>query len=286
MLIRCLLFLFLFSSALDVLAQRRKKVSPIGQGTLYGFVGYNRSAYGLSDFSVAANNYNFTMHDVRFTDNPDGAPISSFFGTEGFSNFQVGAQLGYFIKKNWALGLGFERYNFFIPSDNILRFSGNFAPGSHSIYSGNYESEPIAMVDNYLNYRQSQGVSYIQINALRVDELFANKQGTFQLASIAGLGAGVLVADAIYTFDGFTSTNVVSVSGFGFNTYGGVRLNFWKHVFLQTRFVFGGFNQRNIQLREANPVEGGHFTTFFAPEVSIGFNIFVRPSDCGTCPQW
>lgn len=106
------------------------------------------------------------------------------------------------------------------------------------------------------------------------------------MASLAGVGAGLLIADAFYTFDGFTGTSVVSLSGFGLSAYGGVRINFMKHVFLQTRFIFGGLNQRNISLREANPITGNHFTTFFAPEVSIGFNVFVRPSDCGTCPQW
>lgn len=286
MLIRFLLFFVLFASAIDASAQRRKKTNSIGQGTLYGFVGYNRSAYGLSELSVAANNYNFTMHDVRFSDNPAGVPISAFFNREGINNFQIAAHLGYFVKKNWAIGLGFERYNLFIPTDQNVRFSGNFAPGAHSIFSGNYENASFAIANNYLNYRQSQGVSYIQMNTMRLDDLYTNKKGTFQAASIVGAGLGLLVADAFYTFDGFTGTSVVSLSGFGFSAYGGIRLNLWKHVFLQTRFIFGGLNQRSIQLREANPVDGSHFTTFLAPEISVGFNIFVRPTDCGTCPQW
>lgn len=71
-----------------------------------------------------------------------------------------------------------------------MRFSGNFAPGSHSIFSGNYENEPLAIADNHLNYRQSQGVTYIQINALRLDELYANKKEHFKWLHLQELGQG------------------------------------------------------------------------------------------------
>lgn len=95
MLVRLFFLLVFLCSTIDVAAQRRKRVSPIGQGTLYGFVGYNRSAYGLSDFSVAANNHNFTMHDVRFSDNPTGAPITSFLVVRVFLIFK--------LEHNWAI---------------------------------------------------------------------------------------------------------------------------------------------------------------------------------------
>lgn len=275
--------ILLFSSGFTY-SQRKTKLNTNGKGTLFGYVGYNRSAYSTSDVSFSATNYDFTMGGMSFADNQEEVQMGSYFNS---SSPQFNFHLGYFVANKWAITLGLDRLNYFSRSNQNVTLDGTFSPDSHSDFSGSYQNEDITLNRNQLYLEQNGGLNYVRIGLLRVDQLYKSRKAEFAVNTLVGVGAGALFSGLDYTFDNSKVQNISSLSGFGVSGHLGLRFDFFQHVFLQLSLSGGLLNQGNIQLTTTESSTASHKMGYISPEISLGFNIFAQPTNgCGTCPQW
>lgn len=281
---KLLFFSVLLLSSGFIYSQRKTKLNTNSKGTLFGYAGYNRSVYSSSDVSFSSTNYDFTVGGMAFSDNEEEVGMVNYFNS---SSPQFNFHLGYFVANKWAITLGLDRLNYFSRSNQNVTLDGAFSPGAHSDFSGPYQNEEITLNRNQLYLQQNGGVNYIRVGLLRVDQLYKSRKAEFAINTIVGVGVGALFSGLDYTFDNSKVQNITSLSGFGLSGHMGLRFDFFQHVFLQFSLSGGLMNQGNIQLSVDSISEASHSMGYLSPEISLGFNIFAKPTNgCGTCPQW
>lgn len=275
--------ILLFSSGFTY-AQRKTKLNTNNKGTLFGYAGYNRSAYSASDVQLSSTNYDFKVGGMMFSDNEEQVGMGNYFKS---SSPQFNVHLGFFVANKWAVTLGMDRLNYFSKANQNVTFDGAFSPDAHSDFNGSYQNEDVLLNRNQLYIQQNGGVNYVRVGLMRVDQFYKSRKAEFAFNTIVGVGIGALFSGLDYTFDSQTVQNVSSLSGFGVSGHLGLRFDFFQHVFLQASLSGGLFNQGNIQLTTNSTTTASHKMGYLSPEISIGFNIFANTSNgCGTCPQW
>ncbi|MEX1190850.1 MAG: hypothetical protein WEA99_02670 [Brumimicrobium sp.] len=268
----------------SLLAQRKTKLNTNGKGTLFAYFGYNRSVYSASDVYFTGNNYDFSTGSTSFSDDQEGTSLSSYFSS---SSPQFNLYLGYYIANKWALTFGMDRLNYFFNDNQTVVMDGTFSPDAHSDFSGTYNNEEVDINRNQLNIAQKNGLNYFRLGIMRTDQHYKSKKAAFAFNTNIGIGLGAIFSSLDYTFDGITTQNITSLSGWGISAHVGLQFDFFQHIFLKTSLSGGVINQRNIQLTTNATASAKHITGYISPEVSIGFNIFAKPTNgCGTCPQW
>lgn len=281
---RIIFFVVLLFSSGFTYSQRKTKLNTNGKGTLFGYAGYSRSAYSASDVQFASTNYDFTAGGMRFSDNEEEVSMGEYFNS---SSPQFNFHLGFFVANKWAITLGMDRLNYFSRANQNVTLDGAFSPEAHSQFNGAYQNEEISLNRQQLYIQQNGGVSYVRVGLLRVDQWYKSRKAEFAFNTVVGVGLGALFSGIDYTFDDYTVQNVTSLSGFGLSGHLGVRLDFFQHVFLQASISGGLLNQGNIQLTKNSTATASHKMGYISPELSIGFNVFAKPTNgCGTCPQW
>lgn len=277
----CLTLFFLFSIT-PVLSQRKTKLNTNGNGTLFGQIGYNRSAYTEPSISIAGNEYNYTLHKVGVSENVEMKPGSVFSS----SSPQLSAKIGYFVADYWAITVSWDRYNFFFKEPQSVRLEGTFAPGSHSVYAGNVD-EMIDLTGDNFNLSQRYGINYFAIGVQRNDMIIRTKRAEFAIQALYGIKLGGLFTKADYTFDGNKTKDVSSLSGIGLSAEVGVRFDIYQYIFVQLGFSGGMLHQGNIKLSESDDVKAKQVTGYLSPVLSLGVSIFANSkNNCASCPSW
>lgn len=282
--IKFLLSLILLTAIYQpVIAQRKSKLNTNGQGTLFAQIGLNRSAYSNSDVVLNGGNYDIVLQQTSIQDNEEGKGIGAFFSG---NSPQINIKLGYFVKPKWAITLGFDRYNTFFEDNQNVGLEGTFAPGSHSSYAGSI-NEDILLTRDQFNIAQKRGINFFSIGVQRNDQMFKSRKAEFAFHTLYGLQVGPLITEVDYTFDGYTTSGLSSLSGIGATANIGIRFEFFQHIYLQLKLDGGILNQKNISLSKNDAETAEQTVGFISPSVHLGFNIFARPkNNCGTCPQW
>ena len=280
-----ILLLSVFVSFPSFSQRKTQKLSTHSKGTMFGYFGYNRSAYSNSKISVNSPSYNFEINKTSLSDNSSDASLLHYFASESFQNIQFNFHLGYYVAHKWAITLGYDRLNIFTKDNQNVILTGKFEPSAHDDFEGYYENEEVTLSREQFYYRQSDGLNYVRTGVIRTIEFYKSDNAAFAFQSNIGLGLGLLFANTDFTINGTTSLSNRSISGFGLSSHIGGRFVFFQHFFLQTTFSSGLLSQSAIRLTP--DAKASHFTAYFSPEISIGFNVFVRPTDgCATCPSW
>jgi hypothetical protein len=264
--------------------QRKTRLNSNGEGTMFFSAGINRAGYTTSDVSFSSTDYDITLAGTEIKDNSNNASLLSMFQSE---TPQWNFQLGYFIAQKWAIIGGYDRYNTFFKENQQVDLSGTFSPTAHSNYSGTYNAEEITLNTQDFNLSQSQGVNYVNIGLMRMDQWFKSRKAEFAFNTVYGAKFGPVFTTVDYTFDSSTRQQVSSLSGFGISGVIGMRLDFFQHVYLETNVVGGYLNQNNISIASNAGKTAEQKVAFISPQINLGFSFFVRPTNgCGTCPQW
>lgn len=282
--VRHIVFILIFILSLPTFGQRKTKLNTNGEGTMFFSVGLNRSGYSPTTVGLEGESFSASLEGTQLSDNAENKPVLSLFNS---STPQWNIQIGYFVANKWAIIGGFDRYNTFFDENQDIQLSGTFSPGSHSNYSGTYNSENITLSLNDFNLVQNQGVNYFNIGLLRMDQWYKSRKAKFAINSVVGGKFGPIFTTVNYTFDNSTRQQIPSMSGIGFSGLVGLRADFFQHVYLEANLVGGYLNQGNIDLSNNGGETASQKTAFISPQFNLGFSFFVRPTNgCGTCPNW
>lgn len=277
-----ILIITLFSPT--TFGQRKTKLNTNGEGTMFFSAGLNRSGYTPTNIAFEGEAFSATLEGTEISDNMESEPLTSFFNS---SSPQWNIQIGYFVASKWAIIGGYDRYNTFFDANQEVQLSGTFSPGSHSNYSGTYNSESTDLDLKDFNLVQSQGMNYFNIGVLRMDQWYKSRKAKFAFNTVAGGKLGPIFTLVDYTFDNSSRQQVSSLSGIGFSGFVGVRADFFQHVYLEVNLVGGYLNQGDINLSNSGDETASQKTAFISPQINLGFAFFARPTNgCGTCPNW
>src|SRR5690606_23366644 len=108
--------------------QKSKPKVSYAKGTVYGYWGYNRSAYTKSNMRFVGPDYDFTLTKVKAADNPS-TDIRQYVNANTITVPQFNARIGYYFKNHWAISLGYDHLKYLMNDGNQVKIYGNIEPG-------------------------------------------------------------------------------------------------------------------------------------------------------------
>jgi len=287
-----ILMMFLMSMAFPIMSQykykRPKPKNSYGQGTLDFAWGYNQSGYSKSNIRFVGNNYDFRLKGVRARD--EQTPFSGeYFNPMKFTEPQYNVRLGYNFKNFWNISFGLDHMKYVIENEQTVGITGFVNPGVDPLWSGIFgNGQERQLSESHFQYQNIGGLNYVRLQLSRnVAPFEFARDRQFSINWLYGVSAGAIISFTDYTFEGYRSERVNSLSGYGLSIHTGLRFVFFKHFFLQTNLAGGLMHQVKAKTRPAAGNYASHVFTYGAVEGLFGFLFYIRPTnDCNSCPKW
>jgi len=270
--------------------KNKKKVS-YAQGTLFGYWGYNRAGFTKSNIRFVGPGYDFTMAGAVAYDRPEefGA---RYFDPSKFTVPQFNARIGYYFKDHWAISFGYDHMKYIFADNNQVQLSGTIDAGVDLVnnWEGTYNSEPIITDRKTFHYENSDGLNYLRFELTRTDMMFnAGKNDWFAVSTNAGIALGGILSFNDFRFGtNHEDLRTISLSGYGISGHLGVRLEFFRHIFIQTSFGGGFMHQVKVRTRPNDPSSyARHAYGYMEMNGVLGLLLYIRPTNsCDSCPVW
>lgn len=289
---KLLLIGFLFLVALPVNAQKKtasKAKVPDKQGTLFFYWGYNRSFYTKSDIRFQGNGYDFMMGGARAHDNPEKLSWN-YLNPAKITIPQFNIRMGYYIKNNWVLSLGYDHMKYIFADRNHVRLNGYIEPGLDNVsnLSGEYNDAEIVTDREEFHYENSDGLNYIRVELARSYQWYETRSGWFGLSTTVGLSAGTLLSFNDFRFAGQNDKRTISLSGYGLSAHLGLRFEFFQHLFLQANYGGGFMHQVGVKTRPNDAAaRASQKFGFMEMNAVIGALFYIKQkNNCNSCPSW
>ncbi len=276
--------------------KRMKKKVSYAKGTFFGYWGYNRAGYTKSNINFQGPGYDFTMQGAKSYDNPEEFNFTVYFDPNQFTVPQFNARIGYYFKDHWAISLGYDHMKYIFADHNQVNLSGTIDESVDSQWNGTFNGEPITTNRKFFHYENSDGVNYIRLELMRTDMLWkAGRNDWFAISSNLGLSTGGLLSYNDFILgehpidnNSINERKTISMSGYGLSAHVGLRLEFFRHIFLQSTFSGGLHHQLKVRTRPNDPSSyARHAYGFIMSDTVLGFLIYIRPTNsCDSCPVW
>lgn len=274
--------------SLPVFAQpkKRKPKNSYAKGALDLYWGYNRSFYTPSTISFTGEGYDFSLNKVRASDRQEQS-IGTYVNPKTFTVPQFNVRMGYTFWNNYHLSLGYDHMKYVIRNYQTVPIQGYISPGMDNQWSGYYSGESVLLNENHFHYENS-GLNYVRIQLSRVDQWYRTRNsGWFAVNTLLGVSTGMLLSMNDFNFAQQFDRRTVSASGYGISGHIGLRLEFWRHLYIQTNLAGGFMHQTGVKTRPNGPDLAKQTFGYLASETVLGFIFYIRPTnDCNSCPHW
>ncbi len=284
-LIFCSILLFAFNSS----AQGHKKKRSTSAGTISFYWGYNRSWYTNSTIRFVGSDYDFRLKNVTASDRPDRFTAKLYLNPTTLTVPQYNGRIGYYFKDKWQVSFGVDHLKYVMDDQNQVLLDGRIADGIDSIWSGNYNDEPVVTNRDNFHYENTNGVNFLRFELMRSFDLWelGNKR-QFALTGNLGAGIGPALTFNDLTFAQEHTIATTSLSGYAMGVNGSVRAEFFKHFFLQVETGLGFFHLTHVRTRPNDRNQYARqafgFSQYFA---AFGVLFYIHPKNgCDTCPNW
>jgi hypothetical protein len=281
-----LLLLLAFSIQAQSNRTKPKKFSD-AKNTIYIYWGYNRAAYTKSSLHCVGSGYDFTFNKALSHDRQEKKLIT-YINPTTITVPQFNLRLGYNFMDHYSVSLGIDHLKYIMTDNQTVNMTGHIDPGVDPYWSGDYHNTPTFLADNHIHYENTNGMNFIRLQFARMDQWYRTKKnGWFALSTVFGLSTGMILSFNDWKFGGIYTTQIVSLSGYGFSATAGLRLEFWKHLFLQTNIAGGFIHQTHVKSRPNGPDYIQQKLGYIASETVFGLMFYIHgKNNCNTCPKW
>lgn len=207
-----------------------------GKGSFYFSWGYNRDWFSKSDlhfkntsgdYNATTGNYDsydFTIYDVKAKDRPGFRDILR----TDLTIPQYVYRLGYYFNDKHDLGIeiNFDHAKYVMVGWQTLHVKGNVL--GHEI-----DKDTLVSPDTFLHFEHSDGANFLMLNAMKRQHLLVSKNKKLWLSGIVKAGAGVVIPRTDVTLFGQRLNNRFHVAGFITGVETGIRIDAFKHLFLE-----------------------------------------------------
>ncbi len=254
------------------------KTNKFTHGRFFFYWGYNRSAYTKSDIRFSGNNYDFTISNVKASDNPTKT-LLSYVQPMQITHSQYDYRIGFYLNDKYSISLGADHMKYHL-LQQATHLTGNINSGLNAGYYNN----ALVLVgedmgtniphDNYLctlpngfvpQYENYSGLNDISLELGRTDNLWTSVNKNFSFSAIENCGLGGVVTNTISRVLGVNSNSHSAtvwgyhLSGFSATTGLGMQFNFFKHFFLLARVKGGLIDLPNDRTSSEGGIAKQHF---------------------------
>ena len=284
-----LLLLALSPLATTAQVKNHKKKNSTAAGTFFFYWGYNRSYYTNSNIRFIGPDYDFKLKGAAASDRPDAFRANVYFNPSTITVPQYNARLGYYIRDKWAISFGVDHFKYVLNDQNDVLLDGFIGEGVDTNWAGNYYDQPVTTNRDLFHYENTNGVNFLRFELTRSFGLLAlgNKR---QLALTGNLGVstGPMLTFNDLNFGQVHTFATPSISGYGLSLNGGLRLEFFRHFFVQLNSGLGFIHLTHVRTR---PDDRDSFARqafgYSEYNLAAGFLLYFRSKNgCNSCPQW
>jgi len=285
---RLIIALLIFAPFLSFAQHGAKKESD-AKGTIFGYWGYNRSAYTNSNIRFVGPGYDFTLGNAKAFDNQEEFKANVYFNPSKITIPQFNARVGYYFKDHWAISFGYDHMKYVFADKNEVTLSGTIDEGVDSVWSGTYSGERVITNRDDFHYENSDGLNYLRFELTRTDKWWAvGKNDWFAISTNAGIAAGGLLSFNDFDFAQQKNLRTVSMSGYGISGHASLRFELFRHFFIQPSVGAGFHHQLRVRNRPLDPsAYTRHSYGFTSFETVFGFLFYIKGKNaCDSCPNW
>jgi len=267
--------------------KKRKPKNSFAKGALDVYWGYNRSFYTPSTLTLSGDGYDFSLSKLEASDRPEKS-IGTYVNPKTFTVPQFNFRMGYTFWNNYHLSLGYDHMKYVIGNNQSAPLRVYIAPGLDTQWSGYYTGESMLLNEDHFQYENTAGMNYIRLQFSRIDQWFRTRNsGWFAVNTLMGISAGMILSQNTFNFAGRFDQKTLSASGYGISGHLGLRLEFWRHLYVQTNLAGGFIHQTGVRTRQNGPDLATQKFGYLATETVLGFIFYIRPTnDCNSCPHW
>ncbi len=286
---RIISLLLLVCLSLNVQAQtkRKTKIVSYGKGTLFGYWGYNRSAYTKINLRLIGQGYDFTLKNAKAHDN-QSKQFADYVDLGNITVPQFNGRIGYYFKNHYAISFGYDHMKYIFDDGNRVLLDGHIDAGLDTVWAGDYNDEPVITNRDNFHYENSNGLNYLHFELMRSDILYRTKNTKFAISTNFGVGLGGLLSFNDFNFEQRKGMVTISLSGYAASAHVGLRFEFFNHFFLQAEGSGGFMHQVRVRTRpnDLSAVAKQKYG-YAMGHVVAGFFLYLKPTNnCNDCPNW
>lgn len=239
-------------------------MSKKGKGSFYFSWGYNRDWYSKSDlhfkntsgdYNATTGNYDsydFTIYDVKAKDRPGFRDILR----TDLTIPQYVYRLGYYFnnKRDLGIEINFDHAKYVMVGWQTLRVKG-------TIHGQQIDKDTLVSPDSFLHFEHSDGANFLMLNAMKRQRLLVSKNKKLWLSGVIKAGAGAVIPRTDVTLFGQRLNNRFHVAGYIAGVETGIRIDAYKHFFLEYTAKGAYANYMNVLVIGAGKAHH-HFWVF------------------------
>jgi len=267
-------------------------------GTIFFSWGFNRSFYTDSRMKFSGKGHNFELSNIKAEDNQSNRFSGNFYNPLDWTKTQYNIKLGYYFKNKWSMTIALDHMKYQIidnsgatldgevtfTTDEYISFNDNL-----SFYHGDWYSKSVIIDKNYFNYNTNGGMNYLHLEWAKTAELYNyNTKRPFVISSVTGFGTGIVLSNVNFTYNGTEHVKARSLSGYGASLFTGVRIEFFRQMYLYANVSGGFLHQVNAKTIQSDQLSSARHVFFYSQfDAGLGFFLFKRHKNgCDDCPVW
>ncbi|HQQ93849.1 MAG TPA: hypothetical protein PLQ93_04805 [Bacteroidia bacterium] len=214
-----------------LIAQKETGAEP---GKFYIAWGYTRAVYSKSTLHFQNHNgipspntpkvdyYDFYIDDAKAKDRPDFSAIPHI---EAATIPQFVGRIGYYWSKREGLELNYDHTKYVVTDYQVAHVHGTI--NDHQV-----NTDTVLDPASFVHFEHTDGANFLMLNYLRKWDMKPMGKHT-QLSWILKPGAGIVIPRTDVTLFGQHLNNDWKVAGYIMGVEGGLRAEFYKHLFFE-----------------------------------------------------
>ncbi|NOQ75839.1 MAG: hypothetical protein GQ574_27790 [Crocinitomix sp.] len=265
-----------------------KKKFGTQKNAVYFYWGYNRSLYSKSDVNFYGPDYNITVKDLQASDRPS-RNFATYVNLSTISVPQFNVRFGWYYKHRWDVSIGYDHMKYVMKKNQNLYINGDAGTTTTSQLSGTYTDATglIPIREQDLHYENTNGLNYISIQLSNTAPLYKTKNRKFAIQRRAGMGAGPIVTQTDFEWDGVAYHTNFGFSGYGISAHGGLRFDFFNRFFLASNWSGGFIHLPKNRTAPNDELFAKQKFVYGQWELLGGVLFYLKTKNgCDTCPDW
>ncbi len=268
--------LLFFAHAQDSLKTKRRnewKEAASNKGLFYIYFGYNRSVYSNSDIHFTGPDYDVTFYDLKASDRPTKFSFGNYFTPENFTVPQYNVRIGYFITDRFHISFGTDHMKYVINQYQQASISGVVSSVASAQYAGTYLHDTITLSKDVLRFEHTNGLNFMSLDVEYLQPVANLYRKKIWLKWNFGVGGLWVITRTDVKIFGDGVNNEFHLSGYSLAAKTGVRIEFWKWIFIAYEVKGGYMTLPDVPINNSEPKHADHNFSFLEYYGMLGLQI-------------
>lgn len=239
---------------------------------LYFYWGYNRAYFSHSDIHFHGPGYDFTVYDVTARDRPEKFTFKNYFGPSHISIPQFNLRIGFYIKHNVHLSIGYDHMKYVMNQDQLVKMSGVISPSVSSRYAGSFINADQLLTKDFLRFEHTNGLNLLTMDVEYLLPIYHTKKDWLHIGWNFGIGGLFVITKTEVHVVGFGLDNDFHTAGYCVPFKTGPRIDIWKYFFVAFEMKAGYMHLPKVLIQNNAVDLADHNFSFIEYYGVLGFS--------------